>query len=155
VAYIIKIFVTLDYLVIMDKKSERVSLSKLYKSESIRNTVWDVLSEDFDDSFNRIMDDGKNLQSLLVKKAKARKILIKELVIEYGYQLETLDDLKSCLDALKTCDTVDEADSSIFFSKTGNDEVDCGCKPWKERLFLNLTKARVDNSINSPHTDSE
>jgi len=100
------------------------------------------------------MDDGKNLQSLLVKKAKARKILIKELVIEYGYQLETLDDLKLCLDALKSCDTVDEFDSSIIISKAA-DEVDCGCKHWKERMFLNLAKARIENSKCSPDNDSE
>ena len=94
----------------MDSKKDKISLSKLYKSESIRNTVWDILSEDFDNSFDRLIKEAQNIRSLLVNSAKAKKCLLKELVIEYGYEFETLEHLKNCLDALKIMDGVDEVD---------------------------------------------
>ena len=94
----------------MDPKNNKISLSKLYKSESIRNTVWDILSEDFDNAFDRLIKEAQNVRSLLVNQAKAKKCLLKELVIEYGYEFETLEHLKNCLDALKIMDGVDEVD---------------------------------------------
>ena len=96
----------------MDWKKDKISLSKLYKSESIRNTVWDILSEDFDNSFDRLIKEAYNVRSLLVNSAKANKYLLKQLVIEYGYEFETLEHLKNCLDALKIMYTVDECDST-------------------------------------------
>ena len=76
-------------------KKDKISLSKLYKSDSIRNTVWDILSEDFDNSFDRLIKEAQNVRSLLVNLAKAKKCLLKELVIEYGYEFETLEHLKT------------------------------------------------------------
>ena len=97
----------------MEKFSDSISLSKLYKSENMRNTVWDILSEDFDDNFDDLINEAKNIRSLLVKPALKNKCLIKELVIEYGFQFETLEHLKICLDRLKKLDTVDECDGSV------------------------------------------
>ena len=70
----------------MDSKNNEISLSKLYKSESIRNTVRDVLSEDFDNAFDRLIKEAYNVRSLLVNAAKVNKFLLKEFVIEYGYK---------------------------------------------------------------------
>ncbi len=94
----------------MDWKKDKISLTKLYKSESIRNTIWDILSEDFDNSFDRLIKEAQNVRSLLVNSAKTKKCLLKELVIEYGYEFETLEHLKNCLDTLKIMDGVDEVD---------------------------------------------
>lgn len=96
----------------MDKKCDRISLSKLYKTEHIRGLVWEILSEDFDNTFNRLMKEGINIRSLLINSAKLNKCLIRELVIEFGYEFENLEHLKICLDALKQCDKVDECDSA-------------------------------------------
>ena len=96
----------------MDKKEDRISLSKLYKSDRIRNIVWSTLSLIFEDSFQRIINSGINIRSLLVETAKENKCLIKELVVEYGYPFDNLDHLKVCLDTLKNCSTVDDVDCS-------------------------------------------
>ena len=82
----------------MDSKCIRPSLSKLYKNEQVRNLVWDTLTEDFDDSFGRLVKDLKELRSPLVAKAKANREYLKEMVIEYGQKMETVTDLKRLLD---------------------------------------------------------
>ncbi len=105
----------------MDSKNHKISLSKLYKSESIRNTVWDILSEDFDNAFDRLIKEAYNVRSLMVNSAKANKILLKELVIEYGYEFETLEHLKKCLDALKIIDICDECDSAEKSNEIASD----------------------------------
>ena len=92
----------------MNKKQDIPSLSKLYKSEQIRNTVRTILSEDYEDAFGRLMKEATNVRSLLVDSAKLNKFNIKELVIEYGYQFETLEQLKICLDTIKVWNKIDE-----------------------------------------------
>lgn len=82
-------------------RREKPSLSRLYKNESIRQLIWDVLKEDFENSFESLLKDAKNVRSLLVKPAEENKSFIRELVIEYGFDFQTLNDLKECLDALK------------------------------------------------------
>ena len=100
-----------------DKKVERISLTELYKTPSIRNYVYDVLSEEFDAVFERLMKEAKNVRSLLVKQAKLNRENIKEMFIEYGHELETLEHLKKILDALRVCDEVDESDSLMNLSQ--------------------------------------
>lgn len=137
----------------MARKLERITLSNLYKSESVRNTVWSVLSEDFEDAFNRLLKEGSNFQVKLIKKAIPRKSSIKELFIEYGYKLETLDDLKKCLDTLKMIDkSLDECDFEIDKSKISIDEGDCGCNIIKDqdKVIKVLTKPNDDSLLTNP-----
>ena len=82
----------------MDPKSNKPSLKKLYKSENIRNVIWDTLSEVFDDIFERLIKDMKELRSPLVANAKTHRDFIKEMFIESGYKLETANDLKKIMD---------------------------------------------------------
>lgn len=104
----------------MSKKSERITLSRLYKTDSFRNIIWNALSIEFEEIFNRLIDEASNLRSLLVKPAKSNKFWIKELVIEYGYEFENLEHLKKCLDALKYWDNLDVIDCAC--EKTENIE---------------------------------
>ena len=137
----------------MEKKSKRITLSNLYKSESVRNTVWGVLSEDFEDAFNRLLKEGSNFESKLIKKAIPRKSLIQELVIEYGYQLETLDDLKKCLDKLKIVDkSLDDCNFEINKNKISFDEGDCGCNVQKDqdKVIKVLTMSNDDSLLTNP-----
>jgi len=122
----------------MNKHSEKVSLSKLYKSKSIRNTIRDALEPEFADSFNRLIKEAVLIRSQLVNTAKAHKSLIRELVIEYGYQFETLEDLRICLEQLGVCVPADEVDLSI-------DVVDCGC---------NVLRDINQNKLESKKSDS-
>ena len=78
----------------MDPKTNKPSLKKLYKNEHIRNLIWDILTEDFDDAFERIIKDLKELRSPLVANAKTHRDFIKEMFIEYGYKMETANDMK-------------------------------------------------------------
>ena len=94
----------------MSKKC--VSLTELYKSEHTRNTVWDVLSEDFDDGFERLMKEAKTVRSLIAKPAKLYKEKLRELYIEHGFEMESLEHLKKMLDEIKALDQVDECDES-------------------------------------------
>ena len=94
----------------MSKKC--VSLTELYKSEHTRNTVWDVISEDFDDAFERLMKEAKTVRSLIAKPAKLNKEKLRELYIEYGFEMETLEHLKKMLDEIKVLDQVDESDDT-------------------------------------------
>ena len=75
----------------MDKKELKPCLSDLYKNEHIRNIIWDILGEDFEESFGKLMKEGKSIKSLLVKTAKLHKIEIKKIFIEFGFELETLN----------------------------------------------------------------
>ena len=137
----------------MEIKLERISLSNLYESESVRNTVWDVLTEDFEDTFNRLLKEGVNFHSKLIKKALPRKSMIQELVIEYGYKFETLDDLKKCLDTLKMVDkSLNECDLEINKSKISIDESDSGCDVLKDqdRVIEVLTMVNNDDTLTNP-----
>ena len=101
----------------MSKRSEAVSLTKLYKSRAIRETVRTILTEDFEDAFDRLVKEGNNVRSLLIPIAISYKNSIKELVIEYGYEIETLEHLKICLDDIKSWDDMDECDSAVLMSQ--------------------------------------
>lgn len=101
----------------MSKRSGTVSLTKLYKSPTIRETVRTILTEDFEDAFDRLVKEGNNVRSLLIPIAISNKNSIKDLVIEYGYEIETLEHLKICLDDIKTWDEPDECDSPILMSQ--------------------------------------
>ena len=98
-------------------KEDHPSLDKLYKSQAIRDTIYTVLGEDYENSFDRIIKEGNLLRSLLIKEAICRKYEIKELVIQYGFEFETLNDLKDILDVLKIWSPLDETDSHDTVSK--------------------------------------
>jgi len=98
-------------------KEDHPSLDKLYKSQAIRDTIYTVLGEDYENSFDRIIKEGNLLRSLLIKEAICRKYEIKELVIQYGFEFETLNDLKEILDVLKIWSPLDETDSHDTVSK--------------------------------------
>lgn len=93
-------------------KKNCVSLTELYKCEHTRDSVRDVLSDDFNDSFERLMKEAKTLRSQLVKPARNYKENLKELYIEYGFEMETLEHLKKMLDEIKALDQFDECDDS-------------------------------------------
>ena|SRR5882762_2935983 len=93
---------------VMDKTGTKPSLKKLYKSETIRHTIRDVLGPVFEETFECLMREGRMVKSLLTKEAKRYKIEIKVLFIEYGYELQTLEHLKIILDDLKIWDESDE-----------------------------------------------
>ena len=96
-----------------EKFLTRISLSKLYRNENIRSTVWDILSADFDEMFSQLIKEATNVRSLLINPAKQNRNFLKEMVIEYGYPFECLEDLKNCLDTLNNWDTVDQCDSDF------------------------------------------
>ena len=97
----------------MNIKQDIPSLSKLYKSEYVRKTVWTILTEDFEDSFERLMKECKQTGSHLEELAKINKCHLQQLVIEYGYEFETLENLKLCLDTLKEWNKMFAIDSEI------------------------------------------
>jgi hypothetical protein len=84
----------------MEEKSNKFSLTKLYKNEHIRNLIWDILTEDFDAAFERIIRDLKDLNSGLVVQANKNREFIKEMVIEYGHKMETVFDMKKIIDKI-------------------------------------------------------
>jgi hypothetical protein len=84
----------------MEEKSNKLSLTKLYKNEYIRNLIWDILTEEFDDAFEKILRDLKDLSSGLVVKANNNRESIKEMVIEYGHKMETVFDMKKIIDKI-------------------------------------------------------
>ena len=81
----------------MNKKSDKKTLSDLYKTSSTRDLVWRVLAPEFEQKFAKLIERGELLESSLVGKANSKKFWIKELFIEYGLPLESLEDLKSAL----------------------------------------------------------
>ena len=83
----------------------------LYPDEDVRNTVWSILSEDFEDSFERLLKELKALRSLLVNPAKANKEKIKEQFIEYGHKMVTVMDLKDILDIVNNTEAESDLDS--------------------------------------------
>ena len=89
-----------------------VSLSKLYKNVYIRNTIWDLLAEDFDDAFERLIKEAMAVLSLLAKPAKLNKDKLKELYIEYGFEMENLEDLKKMLEDIKALEQVEDSDDT-------------------------------------------
>ena len=94
----------------MDKKNSQQSLTNLYKNEVIRDIIRDVLCEEFNESFEKLLKEGRDIKSLLVIPAKKHRDEIKELYIEYGYPLETLEHMKKMLDTLKLWNDIDEVD---------------------------------------------
>ncbi len=90
----------------MDKEN-LICLSKLYKSVVLRNAIWKFLSEIFESNFERLANNVSQQNKHIVKIAQTYKDPIKELVIEYGYELQTWSDLLKCLDELKIWDEVD------------------------------------------------
>ena len=121
----------------MDKKSEKASLSKLYKSKNTRNTIRDALEPEFADTFNRLIKEAVLIRSQLVNTAKAHKSLIRELVIEYGNQFETLEDLRICLEQIGVCVPVEEVDLSFV-------ESDCECNLLKDMKQNNSRSTQPD-----------
>ena len=93
----------------MDKSIERICLNDLYSCEETREMIRDLLSEEFDSSFIRLMKDAKHVKSLLAIPAKKHFEKIKTQFIEYGMRLNTLEDLKNILDYLKVWDEVDSS----------------------------------------------
>ena len=81
----------------MNKKSDKITLSDLYKTSTTRDLVWRVLASEFEQKFTKLIERGELLESSLVGKAISKKFWIKELFIEYGLPLESLEDLKSAL----------------------------------------------------------
>ena len=79
---------------------KRFSLNNLYEDEDVKNTVWTVLSEDFDDAFERLIKEAKELESNLVANFEAERSKIKEMFIQYGFKMVTLMDLKKIYDQL-------------------------------------------------------
>ena len=96
----------------MSISPEKPSLSALYKNEHIRCVIRDVLREDFEYAFDRLQREAKSLHSLMSRAAMLHKDEIKDMFIEYGYPLETLEDLKKILETLNVWENVDEADSA-------------------------------------------
>ena len=84
----------------MPSKKEQVCLSNLYEDPDVRNTVWTILSEDFDASFQRLVKEGQSLRSRIIPIFEENREKIKEMFIEYGYKMVTLMDLKKILDSL-------------------------------------------------------
>lgn len=82
----------------MDSKCLKISLTKLYKNQHIRNLIWDVLKEDFEDAFERLIKELRLLESPLIDNAKKYKDFIKDMYIEYGHPMETTMDLKKIMD---------------------------------------------------------
>ena len=99
----------------MGSNSEKPSLKKLYKSDHLRNLIWDILSEDFDYAFERILKELKELRSPLMSNAKIHRQFVKEMFIEYGHALDTALDLKRILDEVPQ--NWDEPDCEISSSK--------------------------------------
>lgn len=83
------------------KKCEKSTLTGLYKSPNVRDIVWRTLCPIFEESFENLMQKGEVIESNLVKKAKNNKFYLKELFIEFGFPLESLEDLKESITSLK------------------------------------------------------
>ena len=107
-----------DQLKKMDKKNDRICLSDLYKNEDVRNLIRDILGEEFDDSFERLMREGKKVKSLLINKAMKYKDDIKEQYIEFGMELTTLENLRNILEFLKLLDDNDCQSLNFKYSST-------------------------------------
>ena len=63
----------------MNKRLNRISLTDLYKSQSVRDIVWRCLCPEFEAQFEKLMKRGDAVKSSLVKKANNKKFWIKEL----------------------------------------------------------------------------
>lgn len=84
----------------MNSKKDKICLSNLYEDEHVRNTVWTILTEDFDIAFERLIKEAQSLRSRLVPAFEENRDKIKEMFIEYGYRMVGLLDLKKILDHL-------------------------------------------------------
>jgi hypothetical protein len=84
----------------MEEKSNKLSLTNLYKNNFIRDLIWTILTEEFDEAFEKILRDLHDLSSGLVVKANNNRESIKEMVIEYGYKMETVFDMKKIIDKI-------------------------------------------------------
>ncbi len=86
----------------MSAKGNKPTLTKLYKSEYVRDLVRDTLTEDFNATFERLIKELRGLRSPLDVTAKANREAIKDMFIENGEKFETINDLKKILDKLPT-----------------------------------------------------
>ena len=93
----------------MDNSAERVCLDNLYSCENTKQMIRDILSEEFESTFDRLMRDAKFVKSLLAIPAKKHFEQIKTQYIEYGMKMKTLEDLKNILDFLRIWDEVDSS----------------------------------------------
>ena len=82
------------------QQQQMITLSNLYKNEQTRYLVWDVLSENFNAIFEKLLNNAKNIKSLLYLSAKRYRESIKFRYIEHGAQLQSLEDIKIILDEL-------------------------------------------------------
>ena len=85
-------------------KKKKNCLSKVYENSEIRDAIWNLLSEDFDYIFNRLVKELAYLKSTLVDVANAKRDEIEKMFIEYGYKLVTTRDLKRIIDILSKDD---------------------------------------------------
>jgi hypothetical protein len=95
----------------MEIKSENITLNDLYKSESVRDLVHQLLSEEFEYRFDKLLKEAKKIKSLLLKPAMENKSLIREKFIIFGHPLRTLVDIKNIMDNNKTCNIIDDDDN--------------------------------------------
>ncbi len=102
------------------EKEKKICLSKLYKSIHIRNAVWNCLTEHFNKNFERLINQPGRSHTSIVQNAKEYKTSIKELVIEYGYELQTIPDLVKCLDQLHIWDEADDIKAATTKSELYN-----------------------------------
>jgi len=86
------------------------SLNNLYKSESTKQVIINVLTDEFDFAFKNLLIEAKSLKSFLHKEAIKYKSDIKLMFIQYGYPLETLLQLKDVIDAINEIKSNDEND---------------------------------------------
>ena len=80
---------------------DRLSLTSLYRTPSVRDKVWRCLCPEFECKFEKLIQQGEVIESRLVDRAKQKKFYLKELFIEFGFSMESLEDIKANLDFLK------------------------------------------------------
>jgi hypothetical protein len=95
----------------METKLENITLNDLYKSESVRDLVHQLLSEEFEYRFDKLLKEAKKIKSLLLKPAMENKSLIREKFIIFGHSLRTLVDIKNILDNNRTCNKFNDVDN--------------------------------------------
>ena len=80
---------------------DRGSLTSLYKTPSVRDKVWRCLCPEFECKFEKLIQQGEVIESRIVERAKQNKFYLKELFIEFGFPMESLEDIKANLEFLK------------------------------------------------------
>ncbi|XP_054155972.1 baculoviral IAP repeat-containing protein 2-like [Oppia nitens] len=97
------------------------SLNNLYKSDSVKQTIYSILSEEFDYVFDSLLNEAKCIKSLLVKEVIRNKLDIKEMYIQYGFPMENLKQLKIILDTIKEWKNNEDCDN-VFTNNWDNEE---------------------------------